>query len=187
MTQEPIDENEVFNKARRLAVLEERVAYLQQVCGHEPRALHRIVELLNVHFQESSFLESPAVAPCTTLEALRPQSPGAHLSLGAALMDNGQLEEAIDAFRKAVQLNPDYAEAYANLGLVLTNLGRLLVRRQMSHWLQDADFHGVRGTEALSKLPEAERQSWQQLWREVAETLAASQRKANPKRKPDTK
>src|SRR5579871_6582795 len=62
MTPEPIDEKEVFNNARRLAVLEERVAYLQQICGHEPKALHRIVELLNVHFQESSFLESPALA-----------------------------------------------------------------------------------------------------------------------------
>jgi hypothetical protein len=38
------------------------VAYLQEVCGHEPKALHRILELLNVYFQESNFLESPAVA-----------------------------------------------------------------------------------------------------------------------------
>jgi serine/threonine protein kinase/tetratricopeptide (TPR) repeat protein len=69
MTREPIDEKEVFNSARRLAVLEERVAYLQQVCGHEPKALHRILELLNVYFQESSFLESPAASPCPTIDA----------------------------------------------------------------------------------------------------------------------
>src|SRR5579871_3904355 len=68
MTPEPIDEKEVFNNARRLAVLEERVAYLQQICGHEPKALHRILELLNAHFQESSFLESPAVAPGATID-----------------------------------------------------------------------------------------------------------------------
>jgi serine/threonine protein kinase/tetratricopeptide (TPR) repeat protein len=68
MTREPIDEKEVFNSARRLAVQEERVAYLQQVCGHEPRTLHRILELLNVHFQDSSFLESPAVASGATID-----------------------------------------------------------------------------------------------------------------------
>ncbi len=68
MTREPIDEKAVFNSARRLAVLEERVAYLQQVCGHEPKTLHRILELLNVHFQQSSFLESPALAPGATID-----------------------------------------------------------------------------------------------------------------------
>jgi serine/threonine protein kinase len=68
MTRESIDEKEVFNNARRLAVLEERVTYLQQVCGHEPKVLHRILELLNVYFQDSNFLESPAVAPGVTLD-----------------------------------------------------------------------------------------------------------------------
>jgi hypothetical protein len=37
------------------------VAYLQQVCGHEPKVIHRVLQLLRVHDQESSFLESPAV------------------------------------------------------------------------------------------------------------------------------
>jgi serine/threonine protein kinase/tetratricopeptide (TPR) repeat protein len=69
MTHEPIDEKEVFNSARRLAVLEERMAYVQQVCGHEPKALHRVQELLRVYDQESSFLESPAVALGTTPDA----------------------------------------------------------------------------------------------------------------------
>jgi hypothetical protein len=41
----------------------------------------------------------------------------------------------------------------------------------MRHWLKDVDFQGVRGKEALSKLPEAERAAWQQLWAEVAALL----------------
>src|SRR5262249_1509851 len=69
MTHERIDEKAVFNSARRLAVLDERVAYLQQVCGHEPKALHRVLELLRVYDQESSFLESPVVALGTTIDA----------------------------------------------------------------------------------------------------------------------
>jgi serine/threonine-protein kinase len=43
------------------------------------------------------------------------------------------------------------------------------VRQQMQHWLQDADFAGVRGPQALAQLPEAERPAWRKLWAEVEE------------------
>ncbi|HZV08052.1 MAG TPA: hypothetical protein VE999_23415, partial [Gemmataceae bacterium] len=45
-----------------------------------------------------------------------------------------------------------------------------VVAKQMQHWQVDPDFAGVRGMEALDKLPQAERMEWQQLWQEV-ETL----------------
>ena len=60
MANEPIDEKAVFNSARRMTSPEERAAYLQQACGHDPDALRRIVDLLRVYDQEKSFLESPA-------------------------------------------------------------------------------------------------------------------------------
>jgi len=41
----------------------------------------------------------------------------------------------------------------------------------MQHWQHDTDFDGVRGAEALAKLPDAERRGWQQLWQDV-EALA---------------
>ena len=40
----------------------------------------------------------------------------AHNNLGNALRDRGLLAEAEASFRRALQLNPDYAEAHANLG-----------------------------------------------------------------------
>ena len=43
------------------------------------------------------------------------------------------------------------------------------VRQKMQHWLQDADFAGVRGPQALAKLPEAERSAWRKLWADVEE------------------
>ena len=43
------------------------------------------------------------------------------------------------------------------------------IRNGMRYWQQDPDFNGVRGAEALAKLPEAERQEWQALWQEVEE------------------
>jgi tetratricopeptide (TPR) repeat protein len=51
------------------------------------------------------------------------------------------------------------------------------ISQRMQQWQQDTDFAGVRGPEALAKLPEAERLDWQKLWAEV-ETLR--QRAAKP-------
>ncbi len=39
--------------------------------------------------------------------------------LGAALQKLGQLAEAVKSFEKAIQVKPDYAEAYYNYGTAL--------------------------------------------------------------------
>jgi serine/threonine protein kinase/tetratricopeptide (TPR) repeat protein len=59
---------------------------------------------------------------------------------------------------------------------------RTTIQQTLRHWQQDADFAGVRG-DALAKLPEAERHTWQQLWADVEKTL----RKANDKDTKDIK
>ena len=78
----------------------------------------------------------------------------------------------------------------------LGSAGRLLdktpdrapgLARELKHWLEDADFNGVRGREALAKLPEGERQAWQKLWADVADMLKRAQEKAAAKKKADTK
>ena len=48
--------------------------------------------------------------------------------------------------------------------------------RQLKQWQKDADLAGIRGAEALAKLPEAERHEWQQLWAEVAQMSEQTQR-----------
>jgi hypothetical protein len=60
---------------------------------------------------------------------------------------------------------------------------RSLLARRLKHWLEDTDFTGVRGPEALARLPEAERQAWQELWRDIAGTLAQVQAKPAPEKK----
>jgi hypothetical protein len=59
-----------------------------------------------------------------------------------------------------------------------------LFAQTMRHWQQDKDFVGVRGAEALAKLPEAERQEWQNLWAEIEglRQRAASRRTGGPSR-----
>jgi serine/threonine protein kinase len=52
---------------------------------------------------------------------IRPQSPGAHLNLGTALIDKGnRLNEAIAEFQRAIQLKPDFAAAHKALGAART-------------------------------------------------------------------
>jgi hypothetical protein len=67
------------------------------------------------------------------------------------------------------------------------DLARPMTAKQMRHWLQDPDFAGVRGTESLAKLPEAERRQWQQLWADVADMLVRAEGKTAPAKKPDSK
>jgi hypothetical protein len=59
--------------------------------------------------------------------------------------------------------------------------------QQMQHWQQDPDFAGVRGDEALARLPEAERPQWQKLWADVAELLTRAKGKSTPDKKADAK
>jgi protein O-GlcNAc transferase len=46
-------------------------------------------------------------------------------NLGAVLSDEGKLEEAITAYRRAISIKPDFAEAYSNLGNALNEQGKL--------------------------------------------------------------
>jgi tetratricopeptide (TPR) repeat protein len=61
------------------------------------------------------------------------------------------------------------------------------VARVLQAWLADAGFAGVRGSEALVKLPEAERRPWRSLWGDVDDALARTQGKIAPDKKPDAK
>ena len=49
----------------------------------------------------------------------------AHSNLGLVLAGHGQVKEAIDHFRKALELNPDNVEAHNNLGMVLSDCGQI--------------------------------------------------------------
>ena len=46
-------------------------------------------------------------------------------NMGVTLQDQGKLEEAIEAYKKALSLKPDYAEAHYNLSFALLNSSRL--------------------------------------------------------------
>ena len=68
---------------------------------------------------------SDAVRFLTVAAALKPDSPGVLLNLGATLADQGKPVAAIDAYREAIRLKPDYAMAHNNLGYALAAQGEM--------------------------------------------------------------
>ncbi|MDI6688468.1 MAG: tetratricopeptide repeat protein, partial [Desulfobacterales bacterium] len=59
-------------------------------------------------------------------EALRTESkywPGIYLNLGVALMSVDKINESIDSFSRAIQIKPDFAEAYNNMGVAIERQG----------------------------------------------------------------
>jgi tetratricopeptide (TPR) repeat protein/serine/threonine protein kinase len=108
----------------------------------------------------------------------------------AALAGCGQGNDAgrLDA-RERARLR---GQALAWLRADLTAWGGLLDKNPakpqqtvevLRHWLADPDFTGVRGPEALAKLPESERHEWQKLWDDVADMLKRAQETAPPDKK----
>ena len=50
---------------------------------------------------------------------------GAHNIMGIALQKQNKLEEAIEAYSKAISIKPDHADAYNNMGIALKDQGKL--------------------------------------------------------------
>lgn len=53
----------------------------------------------------------------------RLDTPSHHVNNGNQLMKNGKLDAAQEEFNRAIELDPQYVEAYVGLGLVLGHKG----------------------------------------------------------------
>jgi serine/threonine protein kinase len=83
--------------------------------------------------------------------------------------DQSDERELAQLRRQSIEwLRADLA-AWRNLLDTEPDKVRSVVVQTLQNWQQDKDFAGVRGSAALGKLPEAERQEWQKLWTEVDE------------------
>jgi serine/threonine protein kinase len=90
MSAEQINEKSIFNIARRIDSRELRTEYLQQACGGNSVAHQRVADLLQVHDQEQSFLEAPAVALQATTDQPPPERPGTQIGPYKLLQQIGE-------------------------------------------------------------------------------------------------
>ena len=82
----------------------------------------QIQELINLYSQGQ---HQPALKQAKTLAQQFPKSPILFNIQGAVLKSLGQLDQSIEAFNKAVAIEPDYAEAYYNMGNTLKARAKL--------------------------------------------------------------
>jgi serine/threonine-protein kinase len=158
----------------------ERLA-LAQFCQMSCKSLYAAA----VRFYTGTFAEQPKLAD--DLEG----QPRYNAACAAALAGCGQGKDAgglpdkeyVGLRRQALQWLRADLTAYRRLLEKEPDKATPAVRERMRHWQQDTDFAGVRGPEALTKLPEAERQEWQRLWADVTDTLDRAEGRSGPKQK----
>ena len=75
------------------------------------------------YYQTKQYDNAEKLAVSITKEF--PEHPFTWKVLAAALKQNGRIDESLVASQKSVQLDPQDAEAYYNLGIVMQDLGRL--------------------------------------------------------------
>ena len=158
---------------------------LARMCGLPGKSLNAAA----VRFYTEAFAAEPKVAD--DLGAARRYDA----ACAAALAGVGQGQDVRDLDEKGRtrlrQQALDWLRAdLAACGRVLGNgpeQARPLALRRLQHCLADPDFAGVREPQALARLPESERQAWQQLWADVRDRLARAQGPATLKKEPTTK
>jgi hypothetical protein len=110
-----------------------------------------------------------------------PPSDNAHMMIyyngacGAALAvagqggDVGQLPDKVKLMLRWQALRWLRAELARISGTLrqAPERGRAAIEQELAHWQKDTDLTAVRDPQALSQLPEAEREQWQQLWVDV--------------------
>jgi tetratricopeptide (TPR) repeat protein len=83
-----------------------------------------VVGLTVVAWQQTKYWHDSATLWTHTL-ACTSDNPIAHNSLGNALTDRGETDQAIDHYRMAVEIDPGYAPAQHNLGRALAGRGQI--------------------------------------------------------------
>ncbi|MGO8925313.1 MAG: protein kinase domain-containing protein, partial [Limisphaerales bacterium] len=74
-------DKEIFFEAIEKATPEERAAFLDGACGHDPLLRQRVEELLANHFEPDTFMREPAVDAASAAVPVAPisESPGSRI------------------------------------------------------------------------------------------------------------
>jgi hypothetical protein len=120
-------------------------------------------------FYQEAFVAEPSLAGDL------PSARRYNAASAAALAGRGYGEDAgkLDAKERArlrqqaLDWLREDLNAYRHLIEEAADKNRAMIEQRMLYLLKDEDFAGVRGSESLSSLPEAERKEWQKLWEEV--------------------
>lgn len=131
---------------------------------NQPNALH----LLGIIETDRGHPERAAVLIQQSLSVVV-ESPEPHVDLGNALRLTGKQEEAVESYRRALALKPDYVLAHVCLGSLLSDMGRFEAALGHCRTAIAIDPKSLRARvvlaialQAARRLPEAA-----QAWREI--------------------
>ncbi|MHB8624348.1 MAG: O-linked N-acetylglucosamine transferase, SPINDLY family protein [Sulfuricaulis sp.] len=146
--------NEILTRNKK----KQAIALLQGNCLEEAKSLLENICQINKNNIESWILLTQVYArlgrpeqvetSCCEIIRIKPDSQDAYYHLGCALMFQNKNEEAIEAFRRLLQLNPDHALTHLHMGNFSKNIGAALQYYQRAAQLQPnlAEAHAAVGT-----------------------------------------
>jgi tetratricopeptide (TPR) repeat protein len=153
---------------------------LAQMCQ-----LHKQLYGVAVRWYDDAFSRQPALADDPSTENRYNAACAAALAGCGQGQDAGRVsdQERAGLRRQAHDWLRADLQAWHRLLEKGPDTNRPVVVQRLAHWLEDTDFNGVRGPDALAKLPEAERRDWQKLWADVEKKLARVQQESNRQEK----
>ncbi|MGV6844645.1 MAG: tetratricopeptide repeat protein, partial [Lutibacter sp.] len=101
-----------------------------------PKSYSLLIDEANVYYYKGD----DAMFKNRLEEAIKmnPTEPSLYYNVGVMNMNQGKTEEAITNFKKAIDLKPDYADAYNNLGAALIDKTKPIIE-EMNKSLSDFD------------------------------------------------
>jgi serine/threonine protein kinase/Flp pilus assembly protein TadD len=180
----PYPTTQMRRQGERYAELERKLpGFLEgKITPASPDELSELAEVCRVkglyraaaHFYKQAFVARPALAVDPRTERRYNSACVAALAAAGQGKDAAKLDDEERARLRRLALEWLRADLAAWRGLLdkEPDKRRAVIVQRMRHWQGDPDLAGVRGPEALARLPEAERPAWRELWAGVAGTLA---------------
>ena len=115
--------------------------------------------------------------------ASRPDFAECHFNLGGIYARQGQLDSAVEAFKRAIQIRPGFTEAQYNLGTVYARQGRwesAILQYNKTVSLQPEHVKAYRGLAAVYQQKGMEKEA-----REASETATRLESGSNRNRVPN--
>ena len=92
-----------------------------------PRHDHALINLSLAYLGKGDY--SSAMEELQIVRASDPRNPVVRVSIGRVLFAQGKTQQAVDEYRRAIEIAPDYSHAYFHLGLALMKQSKLSAAR----------------------------------------------------------
>ena len=92
-----------------------------------PRHDHALINLSLAYLGKGDY--SSAMEELQIVRAADPRNPMIKVTVGRVLFAQGKTQQAIDEYRRAIEIAPDYNQAYFHLGLALMKQSQLTAAR----------------------------------------------------------